>query len=242
MKADSRISDRIAIAVMARAPSDEGGKTRLLAAVGAEAGADLRRAMLLDTLDVARQAAVAADRLVVFTPAAAEAEFAQLAVGRFHLIPQRGDGLGERLECAFVDLLARRYPGVLIIGSDLPTLPVHHVEQAVSALMAHPDPIVLGPARDGGYYLIGLRKLHPELFHDVPWSTAAVLTTTVEIANRLGLPVSLVPEWYDVDSIDDLEGAIQPSRLGGHRARHTEQVMAQLGAVRPRSPAKERLH
>jgi hypothetical protein len=232
MTAEPQAADRIALAVMARAPSDASGKTRLMSMLGIEDGDDLRRAILLDTLDVTVHAAVAADRVVLFTPRKSGAEFAQLTGDRFRLIPQRGDGLGERLVCAFADLFAQHYAGVLIIGSDLPTLPLNHLERAASALMAHNDPVVLGPAADGGYYLIGLRRPHPELFDRIPWSTAAVLTTTVDGAKGLGLMVSIVPEWYDVDSIDDLQRAVESSASGAHPARRTTQLMARLTAIR----------
>lgn len=214
---------------MARAPSDDSGKTRLLAALRIRDGTDLRRAILLDTLDVAGQVSVA-EPLVLFTPATAEAEFAGLTGDRWRLAPQRGEHLGERLEHAFADLLARGHAGVLIIGSDLPTLPVEYVRRAASLLLSLEDSVVLGPARDGGYYLIGLRKPHPELFRGVAWSTESVFAETVAIASTAGLPVSLVPDWYDVDSVDDLRRAAAPPGPETHRALRTEEVLARLDA------------
>lgn len=237
MTANSARRDCVALAVMARAPSDDAGKTRLLSALKTHAGADLRRAILLDTLDVVSHAAVAADHVVLFTPADAEPEFAQLTGDRFLLIPQRGEGLGRRLECAFADLLARGHAGVLIVGSDLPTLPVSYLEAAASQLITHDDPLVLGPARDGGYYLIALRKSHPELFQGIAWSTATVLETTVGIAKALGLPVSLVPDWYDIDSVDDLQRAVGPASGEAQRALHTRTVLSRLDIVGRHGPA-----
>ena len=211
--------DRIVLAVMARAPTDEQGKTRLLSVLGSDAGEDLRRAILLDTLDVARQVS-AVDLAILFAPVSATAELTNLAgdatVG---LIPQRGDALGERLDNAFSDLFARHYTGVVIMGSDLPTLPPTHVESAVSALTRQVDPVVLGPTLDGGYYLIGLRKHHPELFRGSPWSTDAVCDTTADIANRGGLAVSLAPAWYDVDSVHDLHRVVEAPDNKGRRTR-----------------------
>jgi rSAM/selenodomain-associated transferase 1 len=214
----------IALAVMTRAPSDESGKTRLLAELGISNGLELRRAILLDTLDVARRV-TAVQPVVVFTPAAAQAELSELAGGGWTLIPQRGDDLGERLELAFADLFAAGFPGALIIGSDLPTLPAEYLQLAAAQLMALDDAVVLGPARDGGYYLVGLRNAHPELFRGVAWSTAAVLSETIGIARGAGLQVSFVPEWYDVDSLEDLRrAAAQP-----HHAPRTRDVFARLG-------------
>ena len=216
-------SHPIALAVMARAPSDERGKTRLLAELGIHDGSELRRAILLDTLDVVRQAA-AAKPVVVYTPAAAQAELGELAGEGWGLIPQRGQNLGERLELAFADLFAADFSGALIIGSDLPTLPAEYLRLAAAQLMALDDPVVLGPARDGGYYLIGLRNPHTELFRGVAWSTATVLSETVDIARGAGLHVSFVPEWYDIDSVEDLRrAAAEP-----HHAPRTLDVVARL--------------
>jgi hypothetical protein len=222
---------RIALAVMARAPSDDGGKTRLLSALRIPDGADLRRAILSDTLEIVDQV-TGAEPIVIFTPATAEAELAELTGDRWGRTPQRGEGLGERLEHAFADLFARGYSGVLVIGSDLPTLPPEYLQRARSELLTRDDPVVLGPARDGGYYLIGLRKPHPELFSGIAWSTASAFAATVAIATSAGLPVSLVPEWYDVDSVEDLRGISAPLRPEAHRARHTERFLERLDAAR----------
>lgn len=226
-----RNRDRIALAVMARAPTDEQSKTRLLSALGADAGANLRRAILLDTLEVVRQVS-AVERVILFAPTMAEAEFKNLTGGAgtaVSLIAQRGDGLGERLENAFADLFAREYTGVLVIGSDLPTLPPAHVESAISALTEQVDPVVLGPALDGGYYLIGLRKNHPELFRGIPWSTDAVCDTTADIATRGGLTVSLAPAWYDIDSVDDLHRVVEaPDHNSAQGRRTREWVIARF--------------
>ncbi len=224
--------DRVALAVMARAPSDDGGKTRLLAALRIHGGADLRRAILLDTLDVVGRVTLpVAEPVMFYTPSTAEAELAKLTGDRWRLIPQRGEDLGERLEHAFTDLFVQGYAGALIIGSDLPTLPVEYVQLAAAQLMALDDPVVLGPARDGGYYLIGLRKPHSELFRGVAWSTANVLAETIALAGSAGLPVSLVPEWYDIDSVEDLRRATAATHLGAHRARRTEEFVARHDAA-----------
>ena len=211
----------VALGIVARAPSDERGKTRLVRALGVRDGAGLRRAILLDTLDAAFRVR-RSDVVVVFTPAGAAAEFAALAPGAAHRLPQRGATLGHRLEQAFHDLFGLGYSGVALVGSDLPTLPVRYLDDALNALMQQPDPLVLGPAEDGGYYLIGLRRPHPELFQAVPWSTPAVLQTTLDIATAHRLPVTLLPRWYDVDSTADLDRAMNdeaanPWPTGGGR-------------------------
>jgi uncharacterized protein len=210
------MADRIALGVMARAPSDDRGKTRLVRALGIDDGADLRRAILLDTLEAIRLVRLA-DRILLFTPDDARSEIAGLGADVAHLMPQRGETLSQRIERGFADLFALGYDAAALIGSDLPTLPASHVEQGIEALMRHPDPLVLGPAHDGGYYFIGLRRPHPELFQGVPWSTADVLAATLAIAAREGLSLTLIPSWYDVDTAPDLERALGTGASFGAR-------------------------
>ena len=222
------MGDRIALAVMARAVSDARGKTRVVRALGIDDGVDLRRAILLDTLDAIRSVR-SVDRVLLFTPSDAGAEFAALGADVARLMPQRGETLGQRLEHGFADLFALGYDAAALIGSDLPTVPATHVEQGVEALRRHGDPLVLGPAEDGGYYFIGLRRPHTALFQGVPWSTDGVLSATRAIAADAGLSVTLIPAWYDVDTAPDLaraitEGNATTSLLGG--ARHLREWAA----------------
>jgi rSAM/selenodomain-associated transferase 1 len=201
------MSDRIALGVMARAPSDDRGKTRLIRALDIEDGAGLRRAILLDTLE-SIGAVHLADRIILFTPDDAREEVAGLDSDAARLLPQRGETLSQRLISGFADLFALGYDAAAIVGSDLPTLPAAHVEEGIAALAQLPDPIVLGPSDDGGYYFIGLRRPHPELFRGVPWSTPDALASTLAIAAAENLAVTLISSWYDVDAPADLERAL----------------------------------
>ena len=231
------MADRVALGVMARASSDEGGKTRLIRALGIDDGADLRRAILLDTLEAVRSIRFV-DRILLFTPDDAHTEMAGLGADVAHLIPQRGETLSQRIERGFADLFALGYDAAALIGSDLPTLPASHVDGGIEVLMRLPDPVVLGPAHDGGYYFIGLRRPHPELFRGVPWSTADVLAATLAIATREGLSTRLIPSWYDVDTVPDLEralGAVEASLPSSGGARH---LQAWATRRRPSSPAE----
>ncbi len=101
-------------------------------------------------------------------------------------------------------LLAGGCPGVLLIGSDTPTLPAAVLHEAVDLVASGGPDVVLGPSEDGGYYLIGLRARRPELFVEMPWSTGTVLAETVRRAEALGLTVALLPTWFDVDTPPDL--------------------------------------
>jgi uncharacterized protein len=200
-------SARVALGVMARAPSDPLGKTRLVGALAPGEAVALRRAILLDTLDVARQL-FGLDLFVMFTPEEARQEMIELAPDAAAVMPQHGATLGERLEGAFSDLFARRYDGVALIGSDIPTVPSAYLAEGVAALMRNEDPIVLGASEDGGYYFIAMRRLHRRLFAGIPWSTDRVLAATIAAAAHEGLAATTLPRWYDIDSADDLHRAL----------------------------------
>ena len=141
---------------------------------------------------------------VAFEPAGAAVEFQSLTAGSPRLIAQRGGTLGDRMRNVFADLFAGGHSRIVVVGSDLPTLPPAYVEQAFDQLCNRNNPLVIGPAADGGYYLIGLRAPSAELFDSIPCSTPDVLAATLRAAKRLYLRVSLVPQWYDVDALDDL--------------------------------------
>jgi rSAM/selenodomain-associated transferase 2/rSAM/selenodomain-associated transferase 1 len=198
----SACPDREALVIMARAPSDARGKSRLTCGLAGD-HVDLRSALFKDTLESVAPLRHA-DLLVAFEPPDALAEFQSLTGGATSLFPQRGETLGHRMRNVFADVFGQGYSTVVIIGSDLPTLPVAYVEQAFECLHNPKNDVVIGPARDGGYYLIGLHALWPELFESVPWSTSEVLTVTLRAADQLRLSVSLAPEWYDVDGVEDL--------------------------------------
>ncbi|HLT07870.1 MAG TPA: TIGR04282 family arsenosugar biosynthesis glycosyltransferase [Cyclobacteriaceae bacterium] len=117
-------------------------------------------------------------------------------------IQATGD-LGQRMKTAIVEVRTSGYQRVLVIGSDCPGLQVSILQEAFSQLLNHD--LVLGPAKDGGYYLIGMKKTHQELFADIPWSSADVLSKTLAIAKSLHLHVFLLPTLTDVDVYEDLD-------------------------------------
>jgi glycosyltransferase A (GT-A) superfamily protein (DUF2064 family) len=101
--------------------------------------------------------------------------------------------------------LQQGYSGVCLINSDSPTLPGSILIQAIESLAADGDRVVLGAAEDGGYYLIGLKHAHRNLFNEIAWSTSDVLARTRQRAAEIDLPVELLPPWYDVDDAETLE-------------------------------------
>ncbi len=216
---------RAALVVMARVPSASIGKSRLTRELRGD-HLELRRALLLDTVDAARGVADA-DLFIACEPAGSMGEMRALAGDHVRLLPQQGDSLGDRMRNAFEQLFAAGYATVVMIGSDLPSLPSSYLAQALRSLRDQPDAVVIGPASDGGYYLIGLRRPCAALFTSIPWSTPEVLAATVNRAEASGLKVTLVPPWHDVDTVDDLRRVLREP----HGATRTR---AWAAGVRPR--------
>jgi rSAM/selenodomain-associated transferase 1 len=156
---------------------------------------------------------------VAYTPANARTYFEKLSPNGFRLIMQEGADLGGRLAHALNYHLELGYQRVVIMNSDGPTLPLAYLENAFSGL-DNAD-ITLGPGHDGGYYLIGLKQPHPELFQGIAWSTNQVIPQTLDICHRRGLTVHQLPEWYDVDVAADLERLSHDLAVDPSAASHT---------------------
>jgi len=154
---------------------------------------------LRDTAAAISTALANARGIGCYTPLGAEDAYRHILPPNFHLIPQRGDNLGERLTLATQDLFAVGYASVCLIGSDSPTVPSAIFAQAVNALSLPDDTVVLGPSDDGGYYLIGVKQPHRRIFEEIDWSTNRVLEQTLQRAAELQLEVELLPPSYDVD-------------------------------------------
>jgi len=190
-----------ALGLMAKAPLEGEVKTRLVPPLTAREAAALNVCFLRDmaaNIDSISETEAAAG-LVVYTPAGAESAFAGVLPERFSLLAQRGAHLGERLCNATDDLLRQGYGAVCLINSDSPTLPRSILVRALNLLAKDGDRVVLGAAEDGGYYLIGLKHAHRNLFNEIAWSTSDVLARTRQRAAEIDLPVELLPPWYDVD-------------------------------------------
>jgi uncharacterized protein len=191
---------------MAKAPIAGDVKTRLVPPLTPAEAAALNvcflRDMAANMVEVTTTGL--ADALVVYTPAGAESAFDGVLPKGFKLLAQRGESLGDRLCNATDDLLRDGYSAVCLINSDSPTLPRSVLHQAIESLAKDGDRVVLGAADDGGYYLIGLKQAHRRLFDRIAWSTADVLVDTIERAEAIGVPVDLLPRWYDVDDAETL--------------------------------------
>lgn len=198
----SRVRQNVcALAVMTKAPRAGNSKTRLVPPLSDAEAAALSACFLRDTCDnIARISSDGmAEGVVVYTPVDAEASFEGLVPQSFGLLGQRGGSFGDRLFHAAEDLFSLGYDSLCLIDSDSPTLPPAFLRGAVSMLARPGDRAVLGAAKDGGYYLIGLKKIHRRVFESVDWSTARVLTQTIARAREIKLPVTVLPPWFDVD-------------------------------------------
>jgi len=217
-----------ALGLMAKAPLAGEVKTRLVPPLTPDEAAALNVCFLRDmaaNLDIVSETE-AASGLVVYTPAGAESAFDGVLPERFSLLAQRGASLGERLCNATEDLLRQGYGAVCLINSDSPTLPGSILIRAIESLAAEGDRVVLGAAEDGGYYLIGLKHVHRNLFNEIAWSTSDVLARTRQRAAEIDLPVELLPPWYDVDDAETLsrlceELLFTSSLNGAYPAPHT---------------------
>ena len=196
-------SKAVAVAIMAKAPRPGTVKTRLCPPLLAAEAAALYRCFLLDKI-AAVGTLVGTQPVIAYTPDDAHAEFCGLAPD-FSLLPQHGHDLGARLHTTLASLLAAGHAAAIAVDSDTPTLPSAFLQQAVNCLSQPGPDVVLGPTEDGGYYLIGVRLAHRELFDGVPWSTSTVLEVTRRRAAAAGLRAAYLPSWFDVDTPDDLE-------------------------------------
>lgn len=105
----------------------------------------------------------------------------------------------------FEDLFIKGYRNIVLIGSDLPGLPSRFLEEAFHVLEQRGQDLVLGPSRDGGYYLVGLSRSMPEIFNEIPWGGENVLMATTQKLTRLGLKAFFLPPWFDIDTPEDLQ-------------------------------------
>jgi uncharacterized protein len=232
--------DSCALVMMAKVPRIGTVKTRLTPLLNDEQAATLSRCFIRDM--AANIGGLTRDRrligVVAYTPAGEESAFAGLLPSQFHLLTQRGADLGERLSHAAEDLFAAGFGAVCLINSDSPTLPQSILSQAAAELRFSGERIVLGEASDGGYYLIGLKKPQPQLFHRIDWSTPRVSAQTAARAEEIKVNITRLPTWYDVDDWPSLqmlfEELLKPNRPSsqgpafGYRAPFTSRFLRWL--------------
>ena len=200
-----------ALVIFAKAPVPGQVKTRLCPPLTPEEAATLHGSFVLDTLERTKAAVgklkLDMDRYLACAPSSGHVFFKIMEERQgVMLIDQVGDDLGARMHHAVEAMFSRGYHRTIIIGTDVPTVPLEYLRHALTLLDRHH--LVLGPALDGGYYLMGMTKATPELFADMPWSTDQVLRLTQERAVTLGLETALLSPWRDIDTLADLEALI----------------------------------
>ena len=192
-----------ALALMAKAPIPGTVKTRLAPPLTLEQAAEFYRALLLDQLEHLT-ALRSVDLYVAYTPGDAAALIESVTPAAYRCFPQRGDDLGERMTYVFAALWRRGHRNVVLIGSDLPPVPLETLYGAFAQLSGDPSRVVLGPSRDGGYYLVGMNQPAPQIFSGMTWSHERVLAETTEKLIDLGIDFRLLPEWFDIDTVGDI--------------------------------------
>lgn len=230
------------VVVMTRAPHDGesvitvgareavGPKTRLAPVLPDVAQREaLQRACLADVLTAARGTAGAVVRIAM-TPGGDPATFGSLGVAPGHVMTQRGASLGDRERAIFADLFRRGGRHVVLVGSDLPLLTTALLDEAFASLSEDPTRVVLGPAQDGGYYLLGLTGPQvPDLFTGVRWSTKYTLMDTLRRCEFEERRVTLLPLLDDLDEPDDLARLRELLAADPARAPHTAAFLQQMG-------------
>ena len=230
----SRLTSHVALVIFAKAPVPGHVKTRLCPPLTPDEAATLHGSFVLDTLERTKLAATklkwSVDRYLACAPSAAHVFFKIMEERHgVKVIDQVGDDLGARMSQACESLFAKGYSRVVMIGTDVPTVPFEHFAQARAQLETHD--LVLGPALDGGYYLIGLNRMTPELFTGIPWSTNQVLKLTQEKAASLGLMTTLIQPWRDVDTLEDLQALSETCALDGKKLKHDRVFSSRTAGV-----------
>jgi uncharacterized protein len=230
-----------AVAIMAKASVAGTVKTRLVPPLTYEEAAELNTCCLSDVAaNIAAAAAWAPIQgFAAYHPLGSERFFDDLLPKGFRLLPPKEPNIGRSLFHAAQDLLAAGYRSVCLVNADSPTLPTEVLVEAVRLLREPGDRVVLGPAADGGYYLIGLKRFHRRLFEGIDWSTERVYRQTLVRAGEVGVPVASLRVWYDVDDDETLEMLAREMQLdpavaspyrGGYPAPNTAAFLEQLAA------------
>jgi uncharacterized protein len=233
---------KYAFAVMVKAPRTGEVKTRLVPPLRPQEASLLSVCFVKDILAnlLAASESVPVDCYAAYSPPGSEALFRDFLPTQIRMLPPRSVGLANSLPDAVEDLIAGGYEGACLVNADSPTLPTSLLVEAITKLRAPGDRVVLGPATDGGYYLIGLKHPHRHLFDDIAWSTERVYRQTVERAASIGLESVTLPAWYDVDDAASLHslcrellGGGRPAQCirDGYIATHTRDYLCELLAA-----------
>jgi uncharacterized protein len=227
--------------VFVRHPEPGLVKTRLARAHGDSFAAELYGYFVDDLIEALEQGS---HRLkLLFTPAGKGREVRQRFGGRFVYTPQEGNGLGERMENAFHRCFLKGFGTAILVGSDVPDLTAEVVGEAFRALENDHD-AVLGPACDGGYYLIGFRAaaFDAAVFREMPWGEDNVFEKTLDRLRARGYRIHLAPAWRDIDTEEDLAALRARHAHGAFSRSRTMAFLQKSSGGRPQNVSKDSLH
>jgi rSAM/selenodomain-associated transferase 1 len=207
------------VLVFIKSPDEEKVKSRLASVIGEEKAIILYKSFILDIIETIQRGNYPLK--IYFHPPDSGDALKSWMGNNCDYLPQRGDDLGERMKNAFIQSFSEGLEKVLLIGSDIPDLKLTVVNEAFESLNDHDA--VIGPASDGGYYLIGFKKstFLPDIFNGIPWGGDSVFLKTMEVFNRTGWVVHILPEWRDVDTMDDLRSLFAMNIDTGFRNSRT---------------------
>ena len=198
--------DKQCILFFAEYPQAGEVKTRLGSQVGDEHAAELYKRFVLDMLSMLNS--LETDIIIAVEPANACGSFSEWTGGQYRYIGQVGRNIGEKMKNAMEAAFEQGYDRAVLIGSDLPDLPADFLRYALDALDNYDA--VMGPAHDGGYYLVGFgrRSFLPQVFRGMTWGGDQVFTQTMTVLDQAGCRTHVLPEWYDIDTEADLRNLV----------------------------------
>ncbi len=201
-------------------------KTRLAESIGSDKAAQLYQSFILDLL--AKLESTRLPFAICFYPERKKELLMEWLGEGYEYIPQKGADLGERMAVAFLEAFARGHSRVILMGGDFPDLPQAFLEESLGALNTHDA--VIGPAMDGGYYVIGFRHetFLGQAFEGIDWSTEGVFRQTLSILKDHRRQVYVLPVWNDIDTIEDLRQLAERSEDSGFTTSKTMSLLSKL--------------
>jgi len=185
-------------------------KTRLAKELGEVVTVELYKNFILDLLSMLEKIGI--HLWLCFYPKNSQGKLKRWLGNRYYYMPQIGEDLGQRMKNSFIQAFERDYSQVIVIGSDIPDLPSDFIKEAFWYLKT--NDVVIGPASDGGYYLIGFKNdtFLLEVFEGIRWSTDTVFEETMNILKKLQRKIHILPEWSDVDTLADLKSLVMQNQ------------------------------
>ena len=214
------------VLVFVRVPEPGRVKTRLEGKLSRKAVLRLYQYFVEDILGTL--SAGGYDVVICYEPPEGRSKMISWLGSDLSFMPQKGASLGERMEKAFADVFSEGVHQAVLIGSDFPDLDGSIIEEAFQTLASHD--LAVGPAVDGGYYLIGFNEgsFSPQIFHNIPWGTPSVFQHTVLSAEKSKLRMQVLPKWQDIDTFDDLKAFFFRAKEKGLSELKTMQYLEQM--------------